>query len=64
MSGEPITGYVDRFTDENSSRQSKHFSHFSDPKAQEEPCEEANECIHGMVSAGEKEDYQPEPRCP
>ena len=51
MSAEPITGYVDRFTDENSSRQSKHFSHFSDPKAQEEPCEEANECIHDVVSA-------------
>ena len=63
MSAEPIMVYVDRFTDENSSRQSKHFSHFSDPKAQEEPCEEANECIHGMVSAGEKEDYRAEPRC-
>ena len=49
--GEPITGYVDRFTDENSSCQSKHFSLFSDPKAQEEPCEEANECIYDVVSA-------------
>ena len=35
---------------------------FADKEAQEEPCEETNERVHGLVPAREAKNYRNDPR--